>query len=126
MRYGVLIAVLVVLVAALPAAAKDGGQALLLLGIPHHRPAGSVITVRWTVKEAGTPFAASGMFVTLVGRGRSSTEVAPQKAPPYSVRIRIPAGGIRKIEVGLRGWAVTASGRHFAPVLFPVAKAGLR
>jgi hypothetical protein len=48
------------------------------------------------------------MFVRLIGRnGAFNTATAPQNGPPYSARIRVPLGGIRGIQMGLRGWAVT-------------------
>jgi hypothetical protein len=68
------------------------------------------------------PFGAIGMFVRLVGAGgASTTAAAPQVyGPPYSVQIRVPPGGIRNIEIGLHGWALTPSGKHPAPELFPI------
>jgi hypothetical protein len=117
---------LVVAVAA-PAAAKNGAEARLLTQLPLHAKPGAVISINWTVDEPAAngkrvPFGASGMFVRLIGRGNASTTAtAPQNGPPYSVRIRVPRGGIRNIEVGLHGWASTPTGTHPAPVLFPIA-----
>src|SRR5258706_4078885 len=117
----------VALAAAVPAAAKDGAQAHLLAPLPTNSPPGTFITVRWSVDVPRTdgnrvPFGAIGMFVKLVGRsGPSTTATAPQThGPPYSVHIRIPPGGIRNIQIGLHGWALTPSGKHPAPELFPI------
>ena len=114
------------LVAAAPVAAKEGAQAHLLTPLPIHASAGALITVTWTVDVPGAggkraPFRAGGMFVRLIGRkGASNTATAAQDGPPYTARVRVPRGGIRGIQIGLRGWAVTPSGSHPAPVLFPI------
>jgi hypothetical protein len=127
MRRGVVVALTLMLAAAAPAAAKEGAQAHLLTPLPSHANAGAVITVKWTVDTPGAngrriPFAASGMFVKLVGpTGASTTATAPQEhGPPYSVQIRVPTGGIRTIQIGLHGWALTPTGKHPAPELFPI------
>jgi hypothetical protein len=125
-RRGVVFVLTLTLAAAAPAAAKEGAQAHLLASLPIHATAGALITVKWTVDvpAAGgkrVPFRASGMFVRLIGRnGAFNTATAPQNSPRYSAWIRVPLGGIRGIQIGLRGWAVTPTGRHPAPVLFPI------
>jgi hypothetical protein len=122
----------VTLVAASPAAAKQGAQARLLGPLPIHARAGTVITVKWTVDAPGpdgrrVPFGAIGMFVRLIGRnGAATSATAPQKhGPPYSARIRVPLGGIHDIQLGLHGWAITPSGKHPAPMLFPITNSPL-
>ena len=124
--------VVLALAVAIPAAAKEGAQAHLLAPLPTRPTPGTFITVRWSVDVPGpdrkrVPFGAIGMFVKLVGRsGPSTTATAPQKhGPPYSVQIRIPPGGIRKIQIGLHGWATTPSGKHPAPELFPITNGPL-
>jgi len=68
-----------------------------------------MISIRWTVTVPANgkrrPFSAIGMFVKLIGANRATTTAtAPQKhGPPYSVRIRVPRGGIRAIRFGLHG-----------------------
>jgi len=126
MRRSIVFALTLTLAAAAPAAAKEGAQAHLLTPLPSHANAGAVVTVKWTVDATGAngkrvPFGAIGMFVRLVGRnGASTTATAPQHGQPYSVRIRVPRGGIRNIQVGLHGWALTPTGKHPAPELFPI------
>jgi hypothetical protein len=124
--------VVVALVAAPGAAAKEGAQAHLLAPLPKSATPGTFITVRWSVDVPGpdgrrVPFGAIGMFVKLVGRsGPSTTATAAQEhGPPYSVQIRIPPGGIRNIQIGLHGWALTPSGKHPAPELFPITNNSL-
>jgi hypothetical protein len=127
MRRSVVFALTLALAAAAPAAAKEGAQAHLLKPLPTHANPGTVITVKWTVDTPRAngkriPFAATGMFVKLVGAsGASTTATARQQhGPPYSAQIRIPTGGIRSIQIGLHGWAFTPTGKHAAPELFPI------
>jgi hypothetical protein len=116
------VAVLVVPVAS----AKEGVQAHLLAPLPAHPRAGALITVRWSVDvpaAQGTrrPFGAIGMFVRLVGRAGAATgATARQYEPPYHVRVRVPAGGIRSIRFGLMGTGCGPSGCKPSPILFPL------
>lgn len=57
------------------------------------------------------------MFARLIGKGTASNTFANQFGPPYSVRIRVPRGGIKNIKVGLMGYSDT--GRP-APAFFPI------
>lgn len=108
------------------ASAKDGAQAHLLAPLPAHAYAGAVITVRWTVtvtaaNGAQTPFGAIGMFADLVGANHVTTSAtATQSHAPFSIRIRIPAGGIHAIKLGLHGFASGPGGTRPAPVFFPI------
>ena len=107
---------------AIPAAAKEGARARLLTRVPIHAKAGARITVRWTVQVRGpsgklVPFRANGMIARLIGNRTASTAFAQQFGPPYSVRIRVPRGGIRNIKVGLMGYST--NGRP-APAFFPI------
>jgi hypothetical protein len=117
------------LVAALvvPAAsAKDGAQAHLLRPLPAHPHMGTLVTVRWTVTVIGAhgkrvPFGAVGMFATLVGaQGTTTTVTAKQTNPPFSVRIRVPAGGIYQIRLGLHSFSSTPTGTHTSPWYLPI------
>lgn len=112
---------------AVPAAsAKDGAQAHLLSPLPAHAAAGTMVTVRWTVTVFGShgnrvPFGASGMFATLFGtRSARSIATAKQSRPPYSVRIRVPAGGIHRLKLGLHSFSSTPTGTHSAPWYLPI------
>jgi hypothetical protein len=109
------------------ASAKTGAEAHLLGLLPLHSRTGMLVTVRWTVDVPGVggrraPFGAVGMFATLVGaRGAVATATARQSQGSYSVRIRVPVGGIQGIRIGLLGFAMEADGsRRPAPVLFPI------
>jgi hypothetical protein len=62
------------------------------------------------------------MFVTLIGANGSFVRAtAPQQeGPPYSVRIRVPSGGIRRIRFGLMGTGCDPSGCRPSPMFFPL------
>ena len=120
------LALAVAALAAPAASAKEGAQAHLLARLPLHPIAGSLIIVRWSVDLPGAngtrvPFGASGMFVRLLGRAGSSTSAtAAQYRPPYQVRIRVPAGGIRSVRFGLEGTSCGPSGCKPSPIFFPL------
>src|SRR5579863_1342394 len=112
MRYGVLAITLAALAVPMTASAKNGEHAHLLGLTPSHATAGQTVTVRWTVDRTSAskaiPFVAVGMFVRVVGAGGGiRTAVATEYEPPYTARVVVPAGGIRKIVFGLQGWAST-------------------
>jgi hypothetical protein len=115
------------LLAAPAASAKEGAKAHLLTSLPIHSRAGTIVTVRWTVDVPGShgrriPFGAIGMFARLIGTdGATTTATATQSSGPFTVRIRVPAGGIRQIRLGLEGTAMEADGTtQAAPMLFPI------
>jgi hypothetical protein len=114
------------LVAALPAAGKEGVKATLRTSIPLHAAAGARLEVRWTlayVDQDGRrrPFGANGVFVRLrsTSGARAETGLAPNGSYPtgaYAATVVVPEGGIGDVEIGLRGWA---DGRPSA-LLFPI------
>ena len=125
MKRAFLLAAVIAVLAVPAASAKEGAQAHLLAPLPAHPLAGSLITVRWSVDVPGTPgtrrpFGAIGMFVRLGGDGASTRATAPQDEPPYHVRIRVPAGGIRSIRFGLMGTSCGPSGCKPSPMFFPL------
>src|SRR5579862_3288226 len=119
--------VMLLAVLAVPSAsAKESAQAHLLAPLSAHAGVGTIVTVRWTVTLAGQhgrriPFDAQGMFATLIGvNGASTTATDRHGGPPYTVRIRVPAGGIHRVEFGLSGVSSGPSGTHPAPIYFPL------
>jgi hypothetical protein len=119
-------AAVVAALAAPAASAKEGAQAHVLTPLPARPAPGSLITVRWSVDVPGAhgtrePFGAIGMFVRLVSRNGASISVtARQYQPPYQVRIRVPAGGVRVVRFGLHGTSCGPSGCHPSPMFFPL------
>ena len=127
MRRSLVTAATFVLLAAPAASAKEGAEAHLLTPLPVHSRMGTIVTVRWTVDVPGshgrrTPFGAIGMFVRVIGtNGAATTATAKQSSGPFTVRIRVPAGGIRQIRLGLEGTPTAADGTtQPAPMLFPI------
>ena len=115
------------LVAAPAVSAKEGVKATLTTKVPLDAPAGTRITVAWTlgyVDESGRrrPFDAGGIFARLV---------APSGAPAvkayasgdrgeYRATVAVPKGGIGDIEIGLDGWVSDASGTRQVDSPFPI------
>lgn len=126
MKRIIVLAIAIAMLAVPAASAKEGAQAHLLAPLPAHAHVGSLINVRWSVDVPGThgkrrAFGAIGMFVRLLGRGGlTTTATAPQYEPPYHVRIRIPAGGIRSVRFGLMGTSCGPAGCKPSPIFFPL------
>jgi hypothetical protein len=126
---GVLIVVLVVLLAS-PAGAKEGVVARVVTPIPRDAGPGSKVTVVWTLTylEAGErrPFGGGWIFVRLFGPDgtRSARTYAANPAPGrFRATVRVPRGGVRRAEFGIMGMVCDAEGRpgcNPSPKLFPV------
>ena len=117
--------ILLIVAATAPAAlAKEGGRARLLTALPLHAKAGTLITVRWTVRERMNgkliPLRGDPMFVRLIGEGAAKTAFAQQFGPPFRVRIRVPRVGIRGIKLGLMGYSTIGTTTRAAPEFFPI------
>jgi len=108
------------LVAAFPAAGKDGVKATLETAIPLDAPAGTRLHIAWKLANpAGRPFSAGGVYVRLVSASGAPAEtgVAPsdsQSMGEYAATVAVPEGGIGDVVIGLRGWTSGASGTHRA------------
>jgi hypothetical protein len=134
MRFGRSMLVLVGLVAwalvtALPAGAKEDVQATLTSPVALDAPTGTRLTVTWTlfvVDEDGQrrAFGADGVFVRLLGpSGAASEDVSTGRAHDageYEATVLVPEGGIRDIELGLRGWVSDANGTRRSDLIFPI------
>jgi len=112
---------------ALPAAAKEGARATITSRVPVHAAAGSSFTLRWIVTVPGgsgrrQPFVADGMFVRLIGAPgvRPRMVFAHGDHGRYRALVRVPRGGLRGVELGLRGWATDARGTRPSDGLFPI------
>lgn len=115
MRLGLVVAAvaLAALVAAASAPTKEGAQAHLATTLPLGAAPGKAIRIAWSVdvpddKGGRRPFYAGGMFVRLLSRtGARSTfgfaREGVRPVTPYRTDVKVPAGGIGGIRVGLRG-----------------------
>jgi hypothetical protein len=115
----------VALVAALPAAGKEGVQATLLTRIPLDAPAGKRLEVAWTLtyRDHGRrrPFGANGVFVRLrSGSGASAETGFASGNGEYRATVVVPAGGIGDVQIGLQGWTNDAAGTRESDALFPI------
>jgi hypothetical protein len=112
-----------VLVAALPAAGKEGVRATLLTRIPLDAPAGTKLVVAWrlTYADHGRPFGAGGVFVRLRSATGPSAETAFTSGDgDYRASVVVPEGGIGDVQIGLRGWTSGPSGTRESDLLFPI------
>lgn len=108
-----------------PSAAKEGIRARLLSPIPTDVPAGAKLDVAWTLRTVdGGPLGASGFFVRVTGRPGSTPREADAVDSGGSFRafVIVPPDGIKKIEIGLRGWRQMEKDgpSEPAPVFFPI------
>jgi hypothetical protein len=111
------------LVAALPAAAKEGVKATLGTSIPLNAPPGTPVRVAWTLRyvdEHGRrqPFGGGGVFVRLLSASGwgAETRVARGEAGDYAATVLVPEGGIGDVAIGIHGWS---DGKP-SDLLFPI------
>ncbi len=138
---GVALLTLVALAAA-PAFAKEFEEARLDAPIPMGTPGGTEILVGVMVTAVGedgtmVPIEGTPIYLRLFGRDGSSTRAAgaADRTPGhYTMRIAIPSGGARRIEIGVHGSSdlqmmvkdetlvfggITAKTAQLAPALAP-------
>jgi hypothetical protein len=135
MRTGRLAAALLVitavaLVAALPAAGKEGVKATLTANIPLDAEPGMRLKVAWTLTYVDEdarrkPFGANGVFVRLlsasgVGAETGFAPIGAYATGEYATSVVVPEGGIGDVEIGLVGWASDATGTRRSDALFPI------
>ena len=121
-----LIAVLLAL--PMPAGAKEGVVARVLTPISREAAPGSMVKVSWTLTflEDGKrrPFGGGYVFARLVGPGGKRTPLAygvgTRQPGRYWARVRVPRGGVGRLEIGIMGSACDAKGCRSAPKLFPL------
>jgi hypothetical protein len=106
------------LVATLPAAGKDGVKATLTTRIPVHAPAGTQLKVAWTLaSQDGHLFGGGGIFVRLLSASHAGAETTYVRCSGRcSATVRVPKGGIRAVQIGIRGYSTNGPG----DMLFPI------
>jgi hypothetical protein len=88
---------------------EQEARASLVTLLPRDGTPGSVIDVEWTVYfiRDGQPFGSEGMFIELTGpTGAVTRATAVQDtdwSKPYRASVVVPAGGIAKVQLGMRG-----------------------
>ena len=113
------------LVAALPAAGKEGVAATLLTRIPLDAPAGTRVEVAWrlTYLDHGRrrPFGAGGVFVRLTSAAGAGAETGFASGDGgYRATVVVPEGGIGDVQIGLQGWTNGPAGERESDLLFPI------
>jgi hypothetical protein len=106
---------------AMPAAAKEGVRAKLDGPVRLDTASGETIRVAWRlVDEEGRPFGAGGIYlrVSRCGRKPLTIPATARGLGRYSVRVRVPRDGIRKLLVGLTGWRIIGDRKERADKFF--------
>jgi hypothetical protein len=115
---------LTALVAAVPAAAKDGVRAKLDKPVNLSTKPGQEIHVAWHLLDRhGNNFGARDIYLRVSRCGRPLIRVrATQAGDGYHVVLRVPRGGIRTLAVGLQGIQIRRGHKpRRADPLFPFA-----
>jgi hypothetical protein len=105
---------------------KEGARARLLTALPLVAKPGSAIQVRWAVDVPDghggrRPFGAGGMFVRLLSKTAAPSTIGfADGGGRFQAMLRVPAGGIGGVRVGLRGTRCDASGCRASDALFPL------
>ena len=128
-----LLATVLALGASLTALAKEEAIVTLDASLPSDPQPGSEITVGWTVETPGDdgerlPFNAEGMFFRLLPPSGDPVEAIGTQSPlgHYVATITVPAGGIRAVEVGLRGESCTGGTCQRSDILFAIDDSTVR
>lgn len=113
------------LVAALPAAGKEGVEVTLLTRIPLDAPTGTRLEVAWrlTYLDHGRrrPFGAGGVFVRLTSAVGAGAETGFASGDgDYRTTVVVPKGGIGDVQIGLQGWTSGPGGTRESDLLFPL------
>ena len=122
-----LLATTFLIATALTALAKGDAIVTLDATLPGDPEPGSKLTIGWTVEipvENGqmAPFNAEGMFIRLIPPTGDPVEAVGQQGPlsHYVATVTAPAGGIRAVEVGLRGESCTGGTCQRSDMLFTI------
>ena len=119
--------VLAALTFAHPAIAKEGLEARLNEPIPTGSTPGTAVSIGWTlVDQSGQPFGGAPVFLRVYGASGLEAVEAPvregRQRGEYIAELRVPAGGIGRIEIGIRGTACYRGGScqrsdHLIPIV---------
>jgi hypothetical protein len=118
------------LVAAPVSLAKSDVTARLETALPRAAEPGESVRLAWSLgfpddEGRRQPFEAGGVFIRLVSAsgGESRVAFASPAAHPdgrYTAEIKVPEGGVGRVEVGLAGTRCTPDGCERSDLMFPV------
>ena len=121
-----------VLATTLTTLAKEESIVTLDASVPTDPQPGSELTIGWTIHTPGEngerlPFNAEGMFVRLFPPSGEPVEAMGRQDPPghYVATVTAPVGGIRAIEVGLRGESCTAGTCERSDIVFQIDESAI-
>ena len=124
---GLLAVAIAALVAALPAAGKEGARATLTTPVPLEAAPGTPLHVGWTLSflDHGQrkPFGAGGVFVRLLsasGAGAETGEARERGTGEYAATVVVPKGGVGDVLIGIRSTVSDPSGTRQADWLLPI------
>jgi len=112
-------------VVAAPAVAKEGMTVTLLTRVPMSAMPGTQVRVAWKLNVPAARSARGDddrFYVRLLSAtGAASTHAyGALVRRHYVATVRVPRGGIRDIEIRLKGWMTTPSGTRRADMLIPI------
>ncbi len=126
-----LLSVFLILVGTTGVLAKEDAIVTLDAALPTDPEPGSEITVGWTVETRGVngelePFNAEAVFIRLIPATGEPAEVVGRQSPlgHYVATVTVPAGGIRSVEVGVRGESCSGGTCQRSDMMFPIADVG--
>jgi hypothetical protein len=121
------LAMTLTLTAAAAALAKDDAIVTLDAALPTDPQPGSVITIGWTVESpvvgsALEPFNAEGVFIRLIPPMGDPVEAVGLQDPPghYIATMTVPSGGLRDVEIGIRGESCSLGTCQRSDLLFVI------
>lgn len=108
------------------ATAKGRMRAVLDPPIPADAKPGTAITVNWRIEVENSrshkyePFGAGEVFVRLIAPARDqSTEAVVDGNGTFSASMRVPAGGVERVEIGIKGYSANGA-RSTSDFLIPI------
>ena len=116
---------------AIPAAGKDGMTATLVTRVPLDAKPGTTLRVVWKVANEAAQSSRRGdddrFYVRLLSAtgARSTHAYGTLSRRRYVAFVRVPRGGIGGIEIRLKGWQITPSGKRRADALIRITNSPL-
>jgi hypothetical protein len=111
--------------AAIPMA-RNWVEATLTTRLNIHAAPSIQLKLGWVVGEPGhlydRSFSGVGLFARVVSLSGAPGPTVPAHGGRgrYTATVRVPVGGIREVEIGIRGSSIGPAGTRPAPVLIPI------
>jgi hypothetical protein len=122
-----LVIALLLVLAAMPASAKESMTATLMTRVPLGAKPGTTFRIAWNIETPGARTTRRSpdddrFYVRLLSAtGARSTHAYGQLARRhYVATVLVPRGGIGDIEIRLKGWQITPGATRRADALIPI------